>query len=130
MGLLGKIKRRQKQIEESVARYMSQLDTADRRIAAGEDPSEAVLLSKTRVFTRPGSTADSCTAAISTPFDHLLGAREQRCRHFEGLSTYTASIRRRVQPLRPTLAQLQGFAILRWEETRCYELRGAHPAAW
>ena len=30
----GKIKRRQKQIEESVARYMSQLDTADRRTAA------------------------------------------------------------------------------------------------
>src|SRR5213082_1546190 len=44
----GKIKRRQKQIEESVARYMSQLDTADRRTAAGEDPSEAVMLSKTR----------------------------------------------------------------------------------
>ena len=34
----GKIKRRQKQIEESVARYMSQLDTADRRTAAGEEP--------------------------------------------------------------------------------------------
>src|SRR6188472_2552262 len=33
----GKIQRRQKQIEESVARYMSQLDTADRRTAAGED---------------------------------------------------------------------------------------------
>src|SRR5712672_4342857 len=45
----GKIQRRQKQIEESVARYMSQLDTADRRTAAGEDPSEAVLLSKTRL---------------------------------------------------------------------------------
>src|SRR5436190_2308282 len=45
----GKIKRRQKQIEESVARYMSQLDTADRRTAAGEDPSEAMLLSKTRL---------------------------------------------------------------------------------
>src|ERR1700723_214778 len=45
----GKIERRQKQIEESVARYMSQLDTADRRTAAGEDPSEAVLLTKTRL---------------------------------------------------------------------------------
>jgi transposase len=33
----GKIQRRQKQIEESVARYMSQLDTADRRTVAGED---------------------------------------------------------------------------------------------
>jgi len=45
----GKIQRRQKQIEESVARYMSQLDTADRRTAAREDPSEAVLLTKTRL---------------------------------------------------------------------------------
>src|SRR3984893_2332916 len=45
----GKIKRRQKQIEESVARYMGQLDTADRRTAAGQDPSEAVLLTKTRL---------------------------------------------------------------------------------
>src|ERR1700674_350505 len=45
----GQIQRRQKQIEESVARYMSQLDTADRRTAAGEDPSEAVLLTKTRL---------------------------------------------------------------------------------
>ena len=30
----GKIQRRLKQIEESVARYMSQLDTADRQTAA------------------------------------------------------------------------------------------------
>jgi len=42
----GKIQRRQKQIEESVARYMSQLDTADRRTAAGEEPSETVLLTR------------------------------------------------------------------------------------
>jgi hypothetical protein len=35
---------RLKQIEESVVRYMSQLDTADRRAAAGGDPSETVLL--------------------------------------------------------------------------------------
>jgi transposase len=45
----GKIQRRQKQIEESVARYMSQLDTADRETAAGEEPSETVLLTKTRL---------------------------------------------------------------------------------
>jgi hypothetical protein len=45
----GKIQRRQKQIEESVARYMSQLDTADRRTVAGEEPSETVLLTKTRL---------------------------------------------------------------------------------
>src|SRR5437588_4670499 len=45
----GKIQRRQKQIEESVARYMSQLDTADRQTAAGEEPSETVLLTKMRL---------------------------------------------------------------------------------
>jgi transposase len=45
----GKIQRRQKQIEESVARYMSQLDTADRQTTAGEEPSEAVLRTKTRL---------------------------------------------------------------------------------
>src|ERR1019366_8814058 len=45
----GQDQRRQKQIEESVARYMSQLDTADRQTAAGEEPSETVLLTKTRL---------------------------------------------------------------------------------
>src|ERR1700726_1631803 len=45
----GKLERRLKQIEESVARYMGQLDTADRRTAVGEDPSETVLLTKTRL---------------------------------------------------------------------------------
>lgn len=45
----GKLDRRLTQIEESVARYMSQLDTADRRTAAGEDPSEETLLTKTRL---------------------------------------------------------------------------------
>ena len=45
----GKLERRLKQIEESVARYMGQLDTADRRAAAGEDASETVDLVKTRL---------------------------------------------------------------------------------
>ena len=45
----GKLERRLKQIEDSVARYLGQLDTADRRTVAGEDPSEAVLLTKTRL---------------------------------------------------------------------------------
>src|SRR5450432_711610 len=45
----GKLGRRLKQIEESVARYMGQLDTADRQTAVGEDPSETVLLTKTRL---------------------------------------------------------------------------------
>src|SRR5437870_4557335 len=45
----GKLERRLKQIEESVARYMGQLDTADRQTAVGEDPSETVLLTKKRL---------------------------------------------------------------------------------
>jgi len=36
----GKIQRRQKQIEESVARYMSQLDTATARLSQEKEPSE------------------------------------------------------------------------------------------
>src|SRR5882724_11367058 len=34
----GKVERRRAQLEERVARYMSQLDTADRQTAAGEEP--------------------------------------------------------------------------------------------
>src|SRR5471032_1483177 len=40
----GRIQRRQKQIEESVARYMSQLDTADR-----QEPSEALKTKTSRL---------------------------------------------------------------------------------
>jgi hypothetical protein len=45
----GKLERRLKQIEESVARYMGQLDTADRRRAGGDEVSETVELVKTRL---------------------------------------------------------------------------------
>jgi transposase len=45
----GKLERRLKQIEESIARYLGQLDTADLRTAAGEEASETVLLTKTRL---------------------------------------------------------------------------------
>jgi transposase len=45
----GKLERRLKQIEESVARYLSQIETADRHAAAGEDASETVVLTKTRL---------------------------------------------------------------------------------
>src|SRR5271170_6775108 len=45
----GKMERRLAQIEESVARYLSQLDTADRQTAAGEAPSETLRLTKTRL---------------------------------------------------------------------------------
>jgi len=41
----GKMDRRLAQIEESVARYLSQLDTADRQICAGEEPE--VLAART-----------------------------------------------------------------------------------
>jgi len=45
----GKLERRLKQIEESVARYLSQIETADRQAAAGEDNLETVTLTKTRL---------------------------------------------------------------------------------
>jgi transposase len=45
----GKLERRLKQIEESVARYIGQLDTADLRAAAGDEASETVELVKTRL---------------------------------------------------------------------------------
>ncbi len=45
----GKLERRLKQIEESVARYLSQIETADRHAAAGEDSTETVVLTKTRL---------------------------------------------------------------------------------
>src|SRR5260370_2080285 len=45
----GKMERRLAQIEESVARYLSQLDTADRQTAAGEVPSEELVARTTRL---------------------------------------------------------------------------------
>src|SRR5882672_12229811 len=45
----GKMDRRLAQIEESVARYLSQLDTADRQTAAGEEPSEVLAARTTRL---------------------------------------------------------------------------------
>jgi hypothetical protein len=37
------------QIEESVARYLSQLDTADRQTSTGEEPSEVLAARTTRL---------------------------------------------------------------------------------
>ena len=45
----GKMERRLAQIEESVARYLSQLDTADRQTAAGEAPSEELAARTARL---------------------------------------------------------------------------------
>src|SRR3989449_1626511 len=45
----GKMERRLAQIEESVARYLSQLDTADRQTAAGEAASEVLAARTTRL---------------------------------------------------------------------------------
>jgi transposase len=45
----GKMDRRLAQIEESVARYLGQLDTADRQTSAGEEPSEALAARTTRL---------------------------------------------------------------------------------
>ena len=44
-----KMDRRLAQIEESVARYLSQLDTSDRQTTAGEVPSEALAATTTRL---------------------------------------------------------------------------------
>jgi transposase len=44
-----KMERRLAQIEDSVARYLSQLDTADRQTAAGEAPSEGLAARTTRL---------------------------------------------------------------------------------
>src|SRR6516225_4617393 len=44
-----KMERRLAQIEESVARYLSQLDTADRQTAAGAAPSEELAARTTRL---------------------------------------------------------------------------------
>src|SRR5258705_1270 len=45
----GKMERRLAQIEESVARYLSQLDTADRQTAPGEAPPRSVPPGRTRL---------------------------------------------------------------------------------
>jgi transposase len=45
----GKMDHRLAQIEESVARYLSQLDTADRQTSAGEEPSEVLAARTTRL---------------------------------------------------------------------------------
>jgi transposase len=65
----GKLERRLKQIEESVARYMGQLDTAGPLIL--------------RLFTRPGPVADErnvrmlqCTCTVSGLLDHFVRERE------------------------------------------------------
>jgi transposase len=44
------MERRLAQIEESVARYLSQLDTADRQTASGEAPSEELVARTTRLY--------------------------------------------------------------------------------
>jgi transposase len=45
----GKMERRLAQIEESVARYLSQLETADRQTSAGEEPSDVLAARTTRI---------------------------------------------------------------------------------
>jgi transposase len=45
----GKMDRRLAQIEESVTRYLSQLDSADRQTSAGEEPTEALAARTTRL---------------------------------------------------------------------------------
>jgi transposase len=73
----GKLERRLKQIEESVARYMSQLDTADRRTAAGEDPSETVLLTKTRLKEKLAKLAEEVERLRAIEKDVLASPDQQ-----------------------------------------------------
>jgi hypothetical protein len=81
------------------------------------------------IWFRAGNRTDSRTLAPQQS-DSITSSAHASSVSGTSRGPYAASIRRRVQPLRRRLAQLRGFAILRGEETRCYELRGAHPAAW
>jgi hypothetical protein len=74
------LERRLKQIEESVARYMSQLDTADRRTAAGEDPSETVLLTKTRLKEKLAKLEEEVKRLRAIEKDVLASPDQQRSR--------------------------------------------------
>ena len=71
------LERRLKQIEKSVARYMSQLDTADRRTAAGEDPSETVLLSKPRLKEKLAKLAEEVKRLRAIEKDVLASPDQQ-----------------------------------------------------
>ena len=70
----GKMERRLAQIEESVARYLSQLDTADRQTAAGEVPSEELAARTTRLKEKPANWAKH-------DFGLWLKAAAQRLHH-------------------------------------------------
>src|SRR5450631_1976894 len=76
----GKLERRLKQIEESVARYMSQLDTADRSTTAGEDPSETVLLTKTRLKEKLAKLEEEVKRLKAIEKDVLASAPRARSR--------------------------------------------------
>jgi len=56
----GKVERRRTQLEESVARYLAQLDTADR-----QEPSETLELKKTRIKERLENLADEIAKLAS-----------------------------------------------------------------
>jgi transposase len=56
-----KVERRRAQLEESVARYLSQLDTADR-----QEPTEALVTRTTRLKEKLASSARRCDASRSS----------------------------------------------------------------
>jgi hypothetical protein len=68
-----KMKRRLEQIEESVARYLSQLDTADRQAAAGGDSE--VLAAKTARLKEKLAIRPTCTRIKAST------VRQRGCRH-------------------------------------------------
>jgi Bacterial PH domain len=77
----------------------------------------------TAVNIRYGSGTDSCTAAISTPFHHLVGAQSSVAGTSRGRTPAPrrslGNFNRRAGRA-PAIGTAWGFAILCGEETRCY----------
>jgi transposase len=69
-----KVERRRKQLEESVARYLAQLDTADQ-----QDPSEIVTLKKMRYKEKLEAVAESRLLQRRHPGVAIAAARRPRC---------------------------------------------------
>ena len=77
----GKMERRLAQIEESVARYLSQLDTADRQTAAGEAPSEELAARTTRLKEKLIKLEEEVKRLKAIEKVMLAALNNSRCRH-------------------------------------------------
>src|SRR5215472_200628 len=99
----GKMERRLAQIEESVARYLSQLDTADRQTAAGEAPSEELAARTARLKEKLAKLEEEVTrdARRAGSADLLHRSRfpldgNQRARLWSATTCKRPSIRRTI----------------------------------